>query len=64
MRAQQGDRFMPDRSAMDMEMAHYLLTVTEPKKDKDNAAGMAASPCKEAYWRHGVPVGRLERIHV
>jgi cell division cycle 20, cofactor of APC complex len=44
-----GDRFIPDRSAMDMDMAHYLLT--EPRKDKENAAGMVASPSKEAYRR-------------
>ncbi|KAL6655729.1 hypothetical protein ACP70R_006555 [Stipagrostis hirtigluma subsp. patula] len=42
-----GDRFIPDRSAMDMDMAHYLLT--EPRKDKENVA--AASPSKEAYRR-------------
>ncbi|CAL4970096.1 unnamed protein product [Urochloa decumbens] len=41
-----GDRFIPDRSAMDMDMAHYLLT--EPKKDKENAV---VSPSKEAYRR-------------
>ncbi|XP_040377053.1 cell division cycle 20.2, cofactor of APC complex-like [Oryza brachyantha] len=41
-----GDRFIPDRSAMDMDMAHYLLT--EPRKDKENAA---SSPSKEAYRR-------------
>ena len=45
----QGDRFIPDRSAMDMDMAHYLLT--ETKKDKENAAAVAASPAKEAYRR-------------
>uniref|UniRef100_A0A0D9W8Y7 CobW C-terminal domain-containing protein n=1 Tax=Leersia perrieri TaxID=77586 RepID=A0A0D9W8Y7_9ORYZ len=39
-----GDRFIPDRSAMDMDMAHYLLT--EPRKDKENTT---ASPAKEAY---------------
>ncbi|CAO2047845.1 unnamed protein product [Urochloa humidicola] len=44
-----GDRFIPDRSAMDMDMAHYLLT--EPRKDKENAGGVAASPSKEAYRR-------------
>lgn len=44
-----GDRFIPDRSAMDMDMAHYLLT--EPRKDEENAAGMVASPSKEAYRR-------------
>ena len=31
---------------MDMDVAHYLLT--EPRKDKENAA---ASPSKEAYRR-------------
>ncbi|PWZ12006.1 Cell division cycle 20.2, cofactor of APC complex [Zea mays] len=34
---------------MDMDMAHYLLT--EPRKDEENAAGMVASPSKEAYMR-------------
>ncbi|KAF8670232.1 hypothetical protein HU200_050763 [Digitaria exilis] len=41
-----GDRFIPERSAMDMDFAHYLLT--EPRKDKENPAA-AASPGKEAY---------------
>jgi len=41
----QGDRFIPERSAMDMDLAHYLLT--EPRKGKENPA--AASPGKEAY---------------
>jgi cell division cycle protein 20 (cofactor of APC complex) len=34
---------------MDMDLAHYLLT--ETKKDKENAAALAASPSKEAYRR-------------
>ncbi|CAL9069798.1 unnamed protein product [Musa banksii] len=42
---QTGDRFIPDRSAMDMDVAYYLLT--ETRKEKENAA--AASPSKEAY---------------
>ncbi|KAJ8504536.1 hypothetical protein OPV22_005422 [Ensete ventricosum] len=42
---QTGDRFIPDRSAMDMDVASYLLT--EPRKEKENA--VAASPSKEAY---------------
>uniref|UniRef100_A0A804M5A9 Uncharacterized protein n=1 Tax=Zea mays TaxID=4577 RepID=A0A804M5A9_MAIZE len=50
-----GDRFIPDRSAMDMDMAHYLLT--EPRKDEENTAGMVASPSKEAYRR--LLVGKL-----
>ncbi|RLM73609.1 hypothetical protein C2845_PM15G20700 [Panicum miliaceum] len=41
-----GDRFIPERSAMDMDLAHYLLT--EPRKGKENLA-VAASPAKEAY---------------
>jgi cell division cycle protein 20 (cofactor of APC complex) len=45
----QGDRFIPDPSAMDMDVAHYLLT--ETKKDKENVATMAAFPSKEAYRR-------------
>ncbi|KAG6506187.1 cell division cycle 20.2, cofactor of APC complex-like [Zingiber officinale] len=40
-----GDRFIPNRSAMDMDMAYYLLT--ETKKEKGNA--LPASPSKEAY---------------
>ena len=46
-RALQGDRFIPDKSAMDMDVAQYLLT--EPRKDKENA--VAASLSKETYRR-------------
>jgi len=42
----QGDRFIPERSAMDMDLAHYLLT--EPRKGKENPAARV-SPAKEAY---------------
>ncbi|URE40737.1 Anaphase-promoting complex subunit [Musa troglodytarum] len=42
---QSGDRFIPDRSAMDMDVAYYLLTQT--RKEKENA--VPASPSKEAY---------------
>ncbi|WOL11983.1 cell division cycle 20.2, cofactor of APC complex-like [Canna indica] len=42
---QYGDRFIPNRSAMDMDVANYLLT--ESTKEKEN--GAAASPSKEAY---------------
>ncbi|XP_078440022.1 cell division cycle 20.2, cofactor of APC complex-like [Wolffia australiana] len=43
-----GDRFIPDRSAMDMDTAYYLLT--ETKKEKENASSVP-SPSKEAYRR-------------
>ncbi|RWV96540.1 hypothetical protein BHE74_00011018 [Ensete ventricosum] len=38
-------RFIPDRSAMDMDVAYYLLTQT--RKEKENA--VPGSPSKEAY---------------
>ncbi|CAD6259769.1 unnamed protein product [Miscanthus lutarioriparius] len=41
-----GDRFIPERLAMDMDLAHYLLT--EPRKGKENPAARV-SPAKEAY---------------
>lgn len=42
---QSGDRFIPDRSAMDFDVAQYLLT--QPRKEKENAG--IVSPAKEAY---------------
>ncbi|PKA45967.1 Protein fizzy-like 2 [Apostasia shenzhenica] len=42
---QSGDRFIPDRSAMDFDVAHYLLTQT--RKEKENNGVL--SPAKEAY---------------
>ncbi|KXG27036.1 hypothetical protein SORBI_3006G202100 [Sorghum bicolor] len=41
-----GDRFIPERSAMDMDLAHYLLT--EPRKGKENPTARV-SPAKVAY---------------
>ncbi|XP_020595414.1 cell division cycle 20.2, cofactor of APC complex-like [Phalaenopsis equestris] len=42
---QSGDRFIPDRSAMDFDVARYLLT--QPRKEKENLG--VVSPAKEAY---------------
>ncbi|KAI0519938.1 hypothetical protein KFK09_007400 [Dendrobium nobile] len=42
---QSGDRFIPDRSAMDFDVARYLLT--QPRKEKENVG--VVSPAKEAY---------------
>ncbi|WVZ90578.1 hypothetical protein U9M48_036868 [Paspalum notatum var. saurae] len=37
-----GDRFIPERSAMDMDLAHYLLA--EPRKEKEkNSPGSSPS---------------------
>ncbi|KAK1273686.1 Protein FIZZY-RELATED 2 [Acorus gramineus] len=44
----QSDRFIPDRSSMDFDMAHYLLT--EGRKEKETPS-MCCSPSKEAYRR-------------
>ncbi|CAI9113479.1 OLC1v1014089C1, partial [Oldenlandia corymbosa var. corymbosa] len=44
------DRFIPNRSAMDFDYAHYMLT--EGRKGKENpnsAAGSYSSPSREAY---------------
>ncbi|KAG0474172.1 hypothetical protein HPP92_016029 [Vanilla planifolia] len=41
----QGDRFIPDRSAMDFDVAHCLLT--QPRKEKEK--NEVVSPAKEAY---------------
>ncbi|KAG0475743.1 hypothetical protein HPP92_015429 [Vanilla planifolia] len=42
---QTGDRFIPDRSPMDFDVAHYLLT--QPRKEKEK--NEVVSPAKEAY---------------
>ncbi|XP_020246789.1 cell division cycle 20.2, cofactor of APC complex-like [Asparagus officinalis] len=46
-RQSSADRFIPDRSAMDFDYAHYALT--ESRKEKENNSSATASPSKEAY---------------
>ncbi|CAF2068118.1 unnamed protein product [Brassica napus] len=41
------DRFIPNRSAMDFDYAHYALT--EGRNGKDQAAAAVSSPSREAY---------------
>ncbi|CAK7352898.1 unnamed protein product [Dovyalis caffra] len=43
------DRFRPNRSAMDMDYAHYMLTEGRKRKGKDNATAAMMSPSREAY---------------
>lgn len=43
-----GDRFIPNRSAMDLDMARYLLM--DSKKEEENTG--VASPSKSAYRKH------------
>lgn len=47
--ALQLDRFIPNRSAMDFDFAHYMLT--EGRKGKENKKGVVSSPSKEAYLK-------------
>ncbi|XP_051121075.1 cell division cycle 20.2, cofactor of APC complex-like [Andrographis paniculata] len=41
------DRFIPNRSAMDFDYAHYMLT--EGNKGKENPSTMPSSPSSQAY---------------
>ncbi|RAL48810.1 hypothetical protein DM860_001130 [Cuscuta australis] len=51
------DRFIPNRSAMDMDYAHFM--VTEGCKVKQNP--VARSPSSEAYQKHLVEVFNMNR---
>ncbi|KAL5979942.1 hypothetical protein ACLOJK_039054 [Asimina triloba] len=53
--------FVLVKSAMDFDMAHYLLT--ESTKDKENEA-VTASPSKEAYKKHLVKTLLLNRTRI
>ncbi|KAL2921513.1 Cell division cycle 20.1 cofactor of APC complex [Bienertia sinuspersici] len=54
------DRFIPNRSAMDFDYAHYMLT--EGKKGKENPA--ASSPAKEAYLKQLREVFNMNRPRI
>ncbi|XP_010540408.1 PREDICTED: cell division cycle 20.1, cofactor of APC complex-like [Tarenaya hassleriana] len=59
------DRFIPNRSAMDFDYAHYMLT--EGRKGKEQAASMAAavsSPSKEAYRKQLAEVFNMNRTRI
>ncbi|CAI9302226.1 unnamed protein product [Lactuca saligna] len=54
------DRFIPNRSAMDFDYAHYMLN--EAKKGKENP--MASSPSKEAYRKHLAESFNMNRTRI
>lgn len=56
----QGDRFIPDRSSMDFDMARYLLT--EGRKEKENTA--VSSPSKEAYRKQLAETLMMNRTRI
>lgn len=54
------DRFIPNRSAMDFDYAHYMLT--EGRKDKENPA--VSSPSREAYRKQLAETFNMNRTRI
>ncbi|GER33466.1 transducin family protein / WD-40 repeat family protein [Striga asiatica] len=54
------DRFIPNRSAMDFDYAHYMLT--EGKKGKENP--VSSSPSREAYRKHLAETFNMNRTRI
>lgn len=54
------DRFIPNRSAMDMDYAHYMLT--EGRKGKENPA--VDSPSREAYRKQLAETFNMNRTRI
>lgn len=54
------DRFIPNRSAMDFDYAHYMLT--DGRKDKENPT--ASSPSREAYRKHLAETFNMNRTRI
>ncbi|CAN4100636.1 unnamed protein product [Withania somnifera] len=54
------DRFIPNRSAMDMDYAHYMLT--EGRKGKENPA--VNSPSREAYRKQLAETFNMNRTRI
>ncbi|KAL6541440.1 hypothetical protein OROGR_010926 [Orobanche gracilis] len=54
------DRFIPNRSAMDFDFAHYMLT--EGKKGKENP--VSSSPSREAYRKQLAETFNMNRTRI
>ena len=54
------DRFIPNRSAMDFDYAHYMLT--EGRKGKEIPP--ASSPSREAYRKHLAETFNMNRTRI
>ncbi|MFS7908280.1 putative transcription factor WD40-like family [Helianthus anomalus] len=54
------DRFIPNRSAMDFDYAHYMLTT---KNGKENPIA-ASSPSREAYRKHLAETFNMNRSRI
>lgn len=57
---EQLDRFIPNRSAMDFDYAHYM--VTEGRKRKENSA--PSSPSSEAYQKLLAEALNMDRTRI
>ncbi|GER48754.1 transducin family protein / WD-40 repeat family protein [Striga asiatica] len=55
------DRFIPNRSAMDFDYAHYMLT--EGRKGKENPSAVS-SPSREAYRKHLAETFNMNRTRI
>ncbi|KAK4835306.1 hypothetical protein QYF36_008099 [Acer negundo] len=56
------DRFIPNRSAMDFDFAHYMLN--EAKKGKENPNSVISSPAREAYRRQLAETFNMNRTRI
>lgn len=56
------DRFIPNRSAMDMDYARYMLT--EGRKDKENPSVNFSSPSREAYRKQLAETFNMNRTRI
>ena len=54
------DRFIPNRSAMDFDYAHYMLT--EGRKGKENP--VSSSPSRDAYRKHLAETFNMNRSRI
>ena len=56
----QGDRFIPNRSSMDFDLARYLLL--DARKQKENLE--VVSPSREAYRKHLAEAAMMNRTRI
>ncbi|XP_076954034.1 cell division cycle 20.2, cofactor of APC complex-like [Bidens hawaiensis] len=56
------DRFIPNRSAMDFDYAHYMLTTADPRKGKENPS--VNSPSSEAYQKRLAETFNMNRTRI
>ncbi|XP_010552482.1 PREDICTED: cell division cycle 20.2, cofactor of APC complex-like isoform X2 [Tarenaya hassleriana] len=58
------DRFIPNRSAMDFDYAHYMLTKGRKEKKKTTTTTEVSSPSKEAYRNQLAEIFSMNRTRI